>query len=193
MPPCLYIKIEFNYIMNKVYLSDDIFYIENFIESKDLEDLSHFIKDDKGFIPSPDSIHLTKSFLQDDYATSFYKKYKEKTFLLLSGKEYTVFPDQALKYSKSTHAGWAFYPHADAYDITGSDGNIPRWAYVLYLNENYEGGDLVYTVKNITLKPKAGTIVVHSSSEDCTHGVKEILSGERFVVTGFVFDSKNPD
>ena len=179
--------------MNKVYLSDDIFYIENFIENKDLEDLSSFIKDSSGFMPSPNSIHLTKSFLQNKNATSFYKKYKEKIYLLLSSEEYTVFPDQALKYSESSHGGWAFYPHADAYDITNTDGNIPIWAYVLYLNEDYQGGEIVYTVKNITIKPKAGTILVHSSLEDCTHGVKEILSGERFVIAGFVFNSKNPD
>lgn len=189
----MYTKIEFNCIMNKVYLSDDIFYIENFIENKDLEYLSDFIRDPKSFVPQSDSIHLTKSFLQDNDGTSFYKKYKEKISVLLSDKEYTVFPNRVSKYSKSTKAGWAFYPHADAYDITNTDGNIPIWAYVLYLNEDYEGGELVYTVKNITVKPKAGTIVVHSSSEDCTHGVKEILSGERFVIAGFVFNSKNPD
>jgi hypothetical protein len=179
--------------MNKVYVSDDIFYIENFIDKEDLEKLSYFMKDKNGLKPWPNSIHLTKSFFQNNESESFYKKYKEKCSLLLSDKEYTVFPDQVLKYSQSNIGDWAFYPHADAYDIVNTEGDIPIWAYVLYLNEDYEGGEIVYTVKNITLKPKAGTIIVHSSSEACTHGVKAILSGERFVIAGFVFNSKNPD
>lgn len=48
---------------------------------------------------------------------------------------------------------------------------------------------MVYTEKNITLKPKPGTLIMHSAGESCIHGVKKVLSGERVIMLGFVNES----
>lgn len=58
----------------------------------------------------------------------------------------------------------------------------------MYINDDYEGGDIDFWVdgKTFSLKPKAGDIVVFPSQEPYYHGVKVIKNGEKFFVRNFV-------
>ncbi|XP_038053135.1 prolyl 3-hydroxylase 2-like [Patiria miniata] len=57
------------------------------------------------------------------------------------------------------------------------------WSAVLYLNDNFEGGEFVFAHHNFTfqshLKPKCGRLVGFSAGEENLHGVKAVLSGRR--------------
>ena len=191
MPLCLYIKIEFNYIMNKVYLSDDIFYIENFIDEVDLQPILSFCQSEEDWNLWPHSIHLTKKINLDKKIKEVLDRYNDKFLSLIKNNEIMYVPDQVLKYKKSDDK-WALYPHSDRENYSSDNSEIPIYGYVLYLNDDYEGGEMVYTDKNIILKPLPGTLLVHETSEECTHAVKKIISGDRFVMVGFIY-SKNPD
>jgi len=56
---------------------------------------------------------------------------------------------------------------------------------IIYLNDDFEGGELYYKFKDITHKPKANSMVIHSAKKECTHKVNEVKSGTRYFLTNF--------
>jgi Rps23 Pro-64 3,4-dihydroxylase Tpa1-like proline 4-hydroxylase len=56
---------------------------------------------------------------------------------------------------------------------------------LLYLNEDFTGGDLVFPDHDIRITPKAGTFVFFMGTEDYHHTVEKILSGHREALVGF--------
>ena len=71
--------------------------------------------------------------------------------------------------------------HVDNYDGADADN---MFGIVLYLNDNYIGGELHYKDLGISYKPKAGDLVVHYAG--LLHGVKEVTEGTRYIFTMFV-------
>lgn len=64
----------------------------------------------------------------------------------------------------------------------GDENN--RFGIVVYINDNYEGGEIHYKNLNIQYKPSQGDLVVHYAGLE--HGVTEVSSGERYILTSFV-------
>jgi pyruvate formate-lyase activating enzyme-like uncharacterized protein len=92
-----------------------------------------------------------------------------------------------LRVSTGNGSDWALGVHADNHEYgDGRSVNVTK-GYIIYFNENFEGGETVYLNKNIKLKPKAGRMLVHSAYKDYTHAVNHVLSGTRYFITGFVF------
>lgn len=177
--------------MDKVYLDKDIFYIENFIDEIDLQPILSFCQLEDDWNIWPNSIHLTKKINLDKTIEEIFGRYNDKFLSLAKTSERIYVPDQVSKYKKSDDK-WAFHPHSDKENYSSDNDEIPIYGYAIYVNDDYEGGEIVYTNKNIILKPLPGTILVHETSEECTHGVKKIISGDRFVLLGFIYN-KNPE
>jgi hypothetical protein len=78
------------------------------------------------------------------------------------------------------------HPHAD-------DGNGLEWrkfGCVLYLNEDYEGGEIYFPNQNSSFKPKANTLAFFPGDAEFLHGVTEITSGTRYTLSTFwTYDS----
>lgn len=53
---------------------------------------------------------------------------------------------------------------------------------VLYLNDDYSGGELWFSELDITIKPSAGSIVMFPSSFIYVHEVKPIINGSRYAM-----------
>lgn len=56
---------------------------------------------------------------------------------------------------------------------------------VLYLNDNFSGGEIVYPDLNFSYKPEAKTLVLHRGH--VMHGVSKVISGDRYMLTCFLF------
>lgn len=56
---------------------------------------------------------------------------------------------------------------------------------LLYLNDEYEGGELFYTNQSLKIKPKKGMAVFHPGDIHYLHGVTSVLSGIRWVIPSF--------
>ena len=54
------------------------------------------------------------------------------------------------------------------------------YGMVVYINDNYDGGEIFYTKQNIIYKPKAGDLLVHSGEEHCEHGVHPVKTNVRY-------------
>ena len=78
-------------------------------------------------------------------------------------------------------------PHADKEWNDGSPGeqNYYDIGSVVYLNDDYTGGELEFPNQNVKIKPEAGSIIVFPSSVPYLHQSNEILSGEKYMCPGF--------
>lgn len=71
--------------------------------------------------------------------------------------------------------------HVDNHDWM--EGKV-FWGVVVYLNDDYEGGELYYPEYNHEYKPKRKDLIMHVG--DIVHGVKEVTSGTRYAATVLV-------
>jgi Rps23 Pro-64 3,4-dihydroxylase Tpa1-like proline 4-hydroxylase len=55
-------------------------------------------------------------------------------------------------------------------------------ATLIYLNDDYEGGELVFETHGITIKPKVGDLLIFPGNLNYPHEVKEVVSGTRYTV-----------
>lgn len=70
------------------------------------------------------------------------------------------------------------------------DNNTILHGVVVYLNDNYEGGEIHYPEKNIAIKPKKCSLVMHPGNEEYQHGVREVIKGDRYAVTLFIHERR---
>ena len=82
--------------------------------------------------------------------------------------------------------------HADGEDPHGNpnEAYIVDYGSVIYLNDDYEGGEIYFPDQGIDLKPKAGTVVFFPSNNMFVHGVREIKSGTRYTAPSFWVPTK---
>jgi hypothetical protein len=73
--------------------------------------------------------------------------------------------------------------HDDIYNMPTNSGHPKRnISSVLYLNDDYEGGELNFVNQKIKIKPTAGTVVLFPSTERFTHFAAKVVSGIKFFV-----------
>jgi predicted 2-oxoglutarate/Fe(II)-dependent dioxygenase YbiX len=79
-------------------------------------------------------------------------------------------------------------PHSDNSDFEGNPtegfDNL-KYVGILYLNKDYEGGDLYFPEHGISIKPNAGSMYIFSGGVENIHGVTEITSGTRYTIVSF--------
>jgi hypothetical protein len=61
---------------------------------------------------------------------------------------------------------------------------------LLYLNEDYEGGEISWPDVGVTLKPEAGSIIYFPSNYVFTHEVAPIISGVRYALPNWFHNRK---
>lgn len=83
------------------------------------------------------------------------------------------------KYNTGVYMG----PHVDS--GYGEDDKSTV-SMVIYLNDNYDGGEIEFPNHNIKIKPEAGSAVVFPSV-GCLHDPKPITSGNKYMIPLFFF------
>jgi predicted 2-oxoglutarate/Fe(II)-dependent dioxygenase YbiX len=78
-------------------------------------------------------------------------------------------------------------PHADAEfpDGTYHPFNYRNFASIIYLNDDFEGGEIFFPEKNIKPKIKVGTLVSFPGTLEFLHGVSTVTTGTRYTIAGF--------
>ena len=89
------------------------------------------------------------------------------------GVEISQKPNGIVKFSK----GHSMSPHVD--DLSMFEYHI---AGIVYLNDNYTGGEISFLTQGVTIKPKIGDLVTFPGNLHYAHEVKEILSGDRYSI-----------
>lgn len=65
------------------------------------------------------------------------------------------------------------------------DQKTLEYSFVIYLNDNYEGGELYFSRQDIKIKPKAGSIILFPSKEPYLHGSLKLVSGRKIFIPHF--------
>ena len=55
-------------------------------------------------------------------------------------------------------------------------------ATLVYLNDNYEGGEIYFPKYNLSFKPKPGDLLCFPDNPNFIHGVRPIIKGTRFTL-----------
>lgn len=78
-------------------------------------------------------------------------------------------------------------PHSDNSDNHGEPNafEINKYVGILYLNEDYDGGQLYFPDHDIEFKPNAYSYYVFPGGVENIHGVREITSGTRYTMVSF--------
>jgi len=84
---------------------------------------------------------------------------------------------QILKYG----VGQKFTNHID-----DSEQNHRRISSIYYINDNYEGGEIVFPRFGITYKPAANEAIFFPSTYVYNHSVKPVISGTRYAVVSWI-------
>lgn len=87
-----------------------------------------------------------------------------------------------LKVNKS-YPGKHLGPHADSH---GTDSSA-KISLVVFFNENFEGGEMLFRKQKVLIKPQIGSILVYPSTDPFYHQPNLIKSGVKYTGTGFWF------
>jgi hypothetical protein len=76
--------------------------------------------------------------------------------------------------------GQFFEEHSD-----GGDTNPRRLSMVIYLNDDYVGGEIYFTRFKSLFKPSARSIFLFPPTEEYSHAAQPVISGTKYVLIGF--------
>ena len=85
-----------------------------------------------------------------------------------------------LKYEKGHH----YVEHMDRGPGNMSQRNI---SFIHYLNDDYEGGKIIFVHFNLKIKPKKGQLIIFPSNYPYLHSIEPVISGERWAITKFLY------
>jgi len=84
--------------------------------------------------------------------------------------------------------GEKFNMHKDAQQRVGE--NITYYTFMVYLNDDFEGGNTVFQLNEISIKPKEGMLLVFQHR--LWHQGEEVFSGNKYVLrTDVVYETIN--
>lgn len=91
-------------------------------------------------------------------------------------------------HAQKWEVGSSANPHSDNSDFDGNPtegfDNL-KYVGILYLNSDYEGGNLYFPEHNIYIHPNPGSMYIFSGGVENIHGVTEITSGTRYSIVSF--------
>lgn len=78
-------------------------------------------------------------------------------------------------------------PHSDNSDFDGKPNSfqINKYVGILYLNGDYEGGELYFPEHDISIRPSAYSFISFPGGVENIHGVSEITKGTRYTMVSF--------
>jgi hypothetical protein len=179
----------------KQYIHEGIYCIEDFLNEEELNILySEAIEEDW---PEDDSD--IDSAIKSNWSGKI-KKIKDQSLMknivlrvkeqMPQDKKYVQFTNS--KSIKRYRVGdldrggkYAMNPHHDGIKHPWEFGGI------IYLNDNFTGGEITYENIGKTVKPKPGMLVMHEANEDCVHRVEAVTEGTRYMITFFGGDPEN--
>ena len=168
--------------MEKITLKENIYQFDNFLSDEECNKIVDFFKTlDTWEITCFYNAFIGKHESNVSWYNEFCENMKEK---LLNAAEYAF--DRKLKrlsfgshkWSKGSSAGF----HSDNSEM---DGTPNAWqdnklVTIVYLNDDYDGGELLFRDHNISIKPKRGTMIAFTSGFDNIHGVSEVKNSDRY-------------
>lgn len=178
---------------------ENIRIIEDFVDKEDLEKLVMLCKrmeqsPNPGrsytIIPTLDMLEL-----REKYTNKMIESSSEYYSSIAPIRNYT----SSSNYQKASFLiypeGSFLHPHIDIVGLVQDDGDImedpmEKWtghlASIIYLNDDYVGGEISFPNRGISIKPSAGSLVSFPGNKHYVHEVKKISSGIRLTLSMWI-------
>ena len=193
-------------------LEKDVGVFEHFLSDDECDDFIAFFKtkEKSGVICNRQVSENTSALIKSDNSLSISfsdLKIDEKTYTMNSNfienfwkngiNEYGKYYPRLLDIDKKmwgykiqkTLAGEGYHIW---HDENSSSDNITRiFAYIIYLNDDFTGGETEFLHKNIRITPKKGTLVIFPANYTHTHRGNPPLTGEKYILTSWVHLTDN--
>lgn len=183
--------------MEKIFLKDDVVVYKNFMTPEECEKVIAYFEaagenwsqtcfyDSLGMSLIADPRILETSGLLDIHPR-YFDNLRERIKAAVEegfGRKVKVNTQHAQKWPTGSFARW----HSDNSDLDGkpSAWRINKYASILYLNDNYGGGELEFRDHELKVKLEIGSLIVFPGGASNVHRVNEITDGTRFTVVGF--------
>lgn len=158
---------------NCIQLAEDVYLYSQFITKREAEDL------------------YTLAYSLYPWETKLSKKAEELS-LIKERIQAEFFPNYDLYEHNAFQClieGENMYEHTDTpsdprhRDEDGQRWSRIVWGTILYINDDYSGGEIYYPELNIEYKPQAGDLLIHAAH--VVHGVRKVTKGIRFAYSNF--------
>lgn len=184
--------------MEKTYLEENIFCVENFISD---EECKKILSMDLEWVAERQDLHqniLISRFSNLNDRQYFDKVVEDRICSLLNDEnqkfrkrrmltKYLAQPTKCECPQCKENGGHALSWHYENHPECDYESRWITLGVVLYFNDDYDGGELVFQNKPIKLKPKKNSLMVFPATEEYSHAVEEVLGKERIVFAGFVY------
>lgn len=198
--------------MIKEILEENIYYYKDVIPNS-----NEFIKEiERLDLLSQDNTHLTKwmTWVSSNDPNDIFGEYKSGSFtpaspnndidaryalivstildaINLCVKDYSDSLDKDLGFLPNEITIRKYFPPAQMgphIDCEEDDEEARLTAsIVLYLNDDYTGGDLAFPEQGIKIKPEAGSLVIFPSVKPYFHASTPLVSGNKYMCPAFMF------
>ena len=179
-----------------IYHKHDIVEIKNFISEKESELIIKYLNSnpEKWMVFNetftkcygmPLSFYdkvLEEYGLENNIFENINHRFKE-TIESIFNKKFTGVTYHAQKWD----VGGMVEVHSDTSDLEGNPNhNITNeYTIILYLNDNYGGGELYFPQHDLIIKPKPGSILTFPGNHTNIHGVNEVKNETRYTVVSW--------
>jgi len=91
------------------------------------------------------------------------------------------------------HPGLALNAHVDNIEPDGRPNGTPHRTYssIIYLNDEYEGGETFFPGHGVRVKPERGLLIAFGAGPDYAHGVSKVTKGLRYTYAGWFTHDKS--
>jgi len=188
--------------VNKIDIDENIIYIEDFISKEDLSLFIHEINNNSYIEDYGHPVHLTLKVGKNKNVIDLWFEYIEKLKVMLEStdRKIKISSTGQIDFTKYRHIPdnpndkYLMQPHQDdaSYDWE-EDQKGPTFVshgIVIFITDDFDGGEIVYVNKDISIKPKAGSLLVHPGNLDYSHAVNKFYNGERIVYAAFVHEDR---
>lgn len=161
------------------YGRENIKVVNNFLSEQECKDILEYLKTEK----------ISESVIQWDHEfkpvkyTRYYSNLKEikKYVEPVKNELEKAFDVKVVSRTLSVvrwEPGDSLELHVDDLGLTHTN----HMATLIYLNDDYEGGEIYFPTHGISLKPKAGDLLMFPGNMHYAHGVKPVISGLRYTM-----------
>lgn len=176
--------MKYNFIINK--LAEDVYEIENFLTPSEMSKISEIISNaneddwnDRNYIYDKSDFWYGKSLFSEQNNEIWKTAIFEKVDYIFPSYFWCEKEIKISRFKKNHSIG----AHRD--NDTTPKGYYLGYGLVIYYNDDYLGGELDYPELGITIKPKAGSALLHGG--EVMHGSLPVLDDKpRYFSTIFM-------
>lgn len=173
--------------MEKVYLDENIWYIDNFISKEEIDQVLSDCRKEENWPQDVGEGHWKGNIFTStsEKTPTSYKALCEigrRIVELIDTHDIEIAIGQNVQRFKPSDDEEAMNLHHDKSTPYTTHG------VVLYFNDDFEGGEIYYPNKGISLRPVPGRLICHLADYGYEHLVKNVSGGIRYVCTFFVHD-----